>query len=83
MTELSAKWSSLPAGPSLKNLTDGEFGTLHEKQDPAIQDLTRAHLESFDQAVTDGLSRVVQVGQEGSACKVLIIILVMCLKLRE
>ncbi|XP_037533679.1 DNA-directed RNA polymerase I subunit RPA2 [Nematolebias whitei] len=58
--DFSEKWSRLPAGPSLKNLTDGGFGKLQDKQHPAVQDLTKAHLESFDQAVTDGLSRVVQ-----------------------
>uniref|UniRef100_A0A3Q3GCL8 DNA-directed RNA polymerase subunit beta n=1 Tax=Kryptolebias marmoratus TaxID=37003 RepID=A0A3Q3GCL8_KRYMA len=58
--DMSSKWGSLPSGPSLKNLTDGRFGTLKDFQDPAVQDLTRAHIESFDQAVTDGLSRVVQ-----------------------
>ncbi|KAK7901491.1 hypothetical protein WMY93_018260 [Mugilogobius chulae] len=58
--DFSAQWTDLPTAPSLKNLTDGKFGTLKEKQHPAIQDLTRAHIESFDQAVTDGLSRVVQ-----------------------
>ncbi|XP_028983272.1 DNA-directed RNA polymerase I subunit RPA2 [Betta splendens] len=54
------KWSSLPQGPSLKNLTEGGFGALKETQHAAVQDLTKAHIESFDQAVTDGLSRVVQ-----------------------
>lgn len=61
--DFSEKWSGLPAGPSLKNLTDGGFGKLQDKQHPAVQDLTKAHLESFDQAVTDGLSRVVQVSR--------------------
>lgn len=56
-----AKWSNLPQGPSLKNLTDGGFGDLKETQHAAVQDLTKAHIDSFDQAVTDGLSRVVQV----------------------
>lgn len=51
----------MPKCPSLKNLTDGKFGVLRENQDAAVQDLTKAHIESFDQAVTDGLNRVVQV----------------------
>lgn len=59
--DFEAKWSNLLQGPSLKNLTDGRFGTLTECQHAAIQDLTRAHIDSFDQAVTDGLGRVVQV----------------------
>lgn len=57
----SAEWSRLPKGPSLKNLTDGGFGKLTDQQHAAIQDLTKAHIESFDQAVTDGLIRAVQV----------------------
>ena len=57
----SAKWNNLQKGPSLKNLTEGGFGVLKESQHEAVQDLTRAHIESFDQAVTDGLRRVVQV----------------------
>lgn len=59
--DFSSKWSNLAKGPSLKNLTDGGFGALKASQHAAVQDLTRAHIESFDQAVTDGLSRVVQV----------------------
>lgn len=67
--DFSEKWSRLPSGPSLKNLTDGGFGKLHENQHRPVQDLTRAHVESFDQAVTDGLSRLVQVSQEAKrAC---------------
>uniref|UniRef100_A0A1A8I9F1 DNA-directed RNA polymerase subunit beta n=1 Tax=Nothobranchius kuhntae TaxID=321403 RepID=A0A1A8I9F1_NOTKU len=58
--DFSAKWSNVPTGPSLKNLTDGEFGKLKETQHAAVQDLTKAHIESFDQAVTDGLNRLVQ-----------------------
>lgn len=60
--EFSDKWTNLPKGPSLKNLTDGSFGALKEAQHAAVQDLTKAHIESFDQAVTEGLSRAVQVG---------------------
>uniref|UniRef100_A0A7N8YA85 DNA-directed RNA polymerase subunit beta n=1 Tax=Mastacembelus armatus TaxID=205130 RepID=A0A7N8YA85_9TELE len=58
--DYSTKWSNLPQGPSLRNLTDRGFGVLKEAQHAAVQDLTKAHIESFDQAVTDGLSRVVQ-----------------------
>uniref|UniRef100_A0A8D3CT09 DNA-directed RNA polymerase subunit beta n=1 Tax=Scophthalmus maximus TaxID=52904 RepID=A0A8D3CT09_SCOMX len=58
--DFSTKWTDLPKGPSLKNLTRGGFGVLKETQHAAVQDLTKAHIESFDQAVTDGLSRVVQ-----------------------
>ena len=60
----TTKWSKLPKAPSLRNLTEGGFGVLKDSQHAAVQDLTKAHIESFDQAVTDGLSRVVQVGPE-------------------
>ncbi|KAM6997876.1 LOW QUALITY PROTEIN: DNA-directed RNA polymerase I subunit RPA2 [Tautogolabrus adspersus] len=56
----STKWTNLQTGPSLKNLTRDGFGHLEDEQHAAVQDLTRAHIESFDQAVCDGLSRVVQ-----------------------
>lgn len=59
--DFSEKWSNLAECPSLKNLTEERFGVLKESQHGAVQDLTKAHIESFDQAVTDGLSRVVQV----------------------
>lgn len=58
--DYSSKWTNLPTAPSLKNLTQGGFGLLKESQHHAVQDLTKAHIESFDQAVTEGLSRVVQ-----------------------
>uniref|UniRef100_A0A667ZR03 DNA-directed RNA polymerase subunit beta n=1 Tax=Myripristis murdjan TaxID=586833 RepID=A0A667ZR03_9TELE len=58
--DFSTKWTNLPKGPSLKNLTERGFGIPKETQHAAVQDLTRAHIESFDQAVTEGLSRVVQ-----------------------
>ncbi|XP_068183212.1 DNA-directed RNA polymerase I subunit RPA2 [Antennarius striatus] len=58
--DFSTKWSSLPKGPSLKCLTEGGFGSLNESQDAAVQDLTKVHIESFDEAVSVGLSRVVQ-----------------------
>ncbi|GAA6066655.1 DNA-directed RNA polymerase I subunit RPA2, partial [Tachysurus ichikawai] len=54
------KWSVLPTAPSLKHLTEAGFGLPKEKQQEAVQDLVKAHIESFDQAVTDGLCRVVQ-----------------------
>ncbi|KAG5831418.1 hypothetical protein ANANG_G00303520 [Anguilla anguilla] len=54
------KWSNLPTAPSLKNLTVPGFGIPAEKQHAAVQDLVRAHIESFDQAVSDGLCRAVQ-----------------------
>lgn len=59
--DFSEKWSNVPKAPSLKNLTEGSFGALKETQHAAVQDLTKAHIESFDHAVTEGLSRVVQV----------------------
>lgn len=59
--DFSTKWTNLPTAPSLKNLTEGGFGALKKEQHAAVQDLTKAHIESFDQTVTDGLSRVVQV----------------------
>ncbi|KAM8860351.1 DNA-directed RNA polymerase I subunit RPA2 [Spinachia spinachia] len=56
----SLKWENLPTAPSLKNLTETGFGLLKESQHAAVQGLTKAHMESFDHAVTDGLSRAVQ-----------------------
>ncbi|XP_041646218.1 DNA-directed RNA polymerase I subunit RPA2 [Cheilinus undulatus] len=56
----SSKWTNLQTGPSLQNLTRQNFGHLEEEQLATVQDLTRAHIESFDQAVTEGLSRVIQ-----------------------
>ncbi|XP_071378685.1 DNA-directed RNA polymerase I subunit RPA2 isoform X4 [Centroberyx affinis] len=58
--DFSNKWTNLPKGPSLKNLTEQGFGVPKKTQHAAVQDLTKAHVESFDQAVTEGLSRVVQ-----------------------
>ncbi|CAL8256836.1 unnamed protein product [Lota lota] len=58
--DFSTKWGDLSKGPSLKHLSEPGFGVPKEKQHAAIQDITKAHTESFDQAVTDGLSRVVQ-----------------------
>lgn len=55
------KWSGLATAPSLKHLTEEGFGRPKDKQHEAVQDLVKAHIDSFDQAVTDGLCRVVQV----------------------
>lgn len=59
--DFSMKWCNLPKCPSLKNLTQGGFGLLKDSQHAAVQDLTKAHIESFNEAVSDGLSHVVQV----------------------
>ncbi|XP_057697376.1 DNA-directed RNA polymerase I subunit RPA2 [Corythoichthys intestinalis] len=56
----SEEWNDVAKSPSLKNLTDGGFGVLKDKQCKAVQDLVRAHIESFDQALGEGLNRVVQ-----------------------
>uniref|UniRef100_A0A6Q2WY42 DNA-directed RNA polymerase subunit beta n=1 Tax=Esox lucius TaxID=8010 RepID=A0A6Q2WY42_ESOLU len=54
------KWSNLPTSPSLKQLTEPGYGIPRKEQHAAVQDLTKAHIESFDQAVSDGLCRAVQ-----------------------
>lgn len=59
--DYSTKWSNLPTAPSLKNLTEPGFGVPNEQQHAAVQDLVKAHIESFDHAVTDGLYRAVRV----------------------
>ncbi|MGH0147295.1 UNVERIFIED_CONTAM: hypothetical protein FKN15_010207 [Acipenser sinensis] len=56
----TSKWSNLPSCPSLKNLTEPGYGVPKKEQHRAVQELTRAHTESFDQAISDGLSRAVQ-----------------------
>ncbi|XP_028844972.1 DNA-directed RNA polymerase I subunit RPA2 [Denticeps clupeoides] len=58
--DFSTKWSNLPSAPSLKKLTQVGFGAPAERQQAAVQDLVKAHIESFDQAVTEGLCRAVQ-----------------------
>lgn len=63
--DYSTKWSDLPSSPSLKNLTEAGFGVPKEQQHAAVQDLVKAHIESFNHAVTDGLCRAVQVGEIG------------------
>uniref|UniRef100_A0A8D0PID6 DNA-directed RNA polymerase n=1 Tax=Sus scrofa TaxID=9823 RepID=A0A8D0PID6_PIG len=56
----SSRWRNLPSGPSLKHLTDPSYGIPREQQKPALQELTRAHVESFNYAVREGLSHAVQ-----------------------
>uniref|UniRef100_A0A4W4EDY0 DNA-directed RNA polymerase subunit beta n=1 Tax=Electrophorus electricus TaxID=8005 RepID=A0A4W4EDY0_ELEEL len=58
--KLKNNWSGLHTAPSLKHLTEAGFGVPKEQQHAAVQGLVVAHIDSFDQAVTDGLSRVVQ-----------------------
>nr|XP_060610452.1 DNA-directed RNA polymerase I subunit RPA2-like [Anolis sagrei ordinatus] len=58
--EAACKWQGLPGAPSLKPLTAPERGLPREKQRRALQDVTRAHVESFDFATGDGLLRAVQ-----------------------
>ncbi|KAM5227382.1 DNA-directed RNA polymerase I subunit RPA2 isoform 2-T2 [Ctenodactylus gundi] len=56
----SGRWRSLPSGPSLKHLTDPCYGVPREQQKAALQELTRAHVDSFNYAVCEGLSHAVQ-----------------------
>lgn len=60
------RWRHLPSGPSLKHLTDPAYGIPREQQKPALQELTRAHVESFNYAVREGLSHAVQVSAASS-----------------
>uniref|UniRef100_A0A2K6F4Z3 DNA-directed RNA polymerase subunit beta n=1 Tax=Propithecus coquereli TaxID=379532 RepID=A0A2K6F4Z3_PROCO len=55
------RWRNLPSGPSLKHLTDPSYGIPREQQKAALQELTRAHVESFNYAVREGLGHAVQV----------------------
>uniref|UniRef100_A0A452R1L7 RNA polymerase I subunit B n=1 Tax=Ursus americanus TaxID=9643 RepID=A0A452R1L7_URSAM len=55
----AGRWQNLPSGPSLKHLTDPSYGIPREQQKPALQELTRAHVESFNYAVREGLSHAV------------------------
>lgn len=55
------RWRGLPSGPSLKHLTDPSYGVPRDQQKPALQELTQAHVESFNYAVREGLSHAVQV----------------------
>lgn len=59
--DAACKWRSLPSAPDLKHLTALEYGQPREQQRPALQELTRAHIESFNYAVGEGLQRAVQV----------------------
>ncbi|XP_056423537.1 DNA-directed RNA polymerase I subunit RPA2 [Hyla sarda] len=54
------KWQNLPSQPSLKKLTDPNYGRPGDKQHPPLQDITRAHVESFNEAMTEGLYLAVQ-----------------------
>uniref|UniRef100_A0A6J0UTI0 DNA-directed RNA polymerase subunit beta n=1 Tax=Pogona vitticeps TaxID=103695 RepID=A0A6J0UTI0_9SAUR len=56
----ACKWRELPSSPSLRNLTAPDYGVPGKRQRPALQDLARAHIESFNFAVGDGLLRAVQ-----------------------
>ncbi|KAK9412123.1 DNA-directed RNA polymerase I subunit RPA2 [Crotalus adamanteus] len=58
--DAAGKWRSLPSGPSLKHLTAPDYGLPREQQRPALQDIARAHIESFNYAISEGLSRAVQ-----------------------
>uniref|UniRef100_A0A803SWH1 Uncharacterized protein n=1 Tax=Anolis carolinensis TaxID=28377 RepID=A0A803SWH1_ANOCA len=64
--EAACKWRALPGAPSLKALTAPEGGLPREKQRQALQDISRAHVESFNFAVGDGLLRAVA---EYKCCK--------------
>ncbi|XP_078068409.1 DNA-directed RNA polymerase I subunit RPA2 [Mustelus asterias] len=64
---MAGKWDSLCGEerlqPSLKNLTDPELKGGRagpQQQHQALQELVRAHVDSFDQAVGEGLARAVQ-----------------------
>ncbi|KAM3931519.1 DNA-directed RNA polymerase I subunit RPA2 [Leptodactylus fuscus] len=54
------KWHNLPSQPSLKKLTDPNYGRPGSEQHPPLQDITRAHIESFNEAMTEGLYQAVQ-----------------------
>ncbi|XP_062979996.1 DNA-directed RNA polymerase I subunit RPA2 [Elgaria multicarinata webbii] len=58
--DAACKWRSLPSAPSLKHLTAPDYGRPRENQRAALQDLSRAHIESFNFAVGDGLLQAVQ-----------------------
>lgn len=59
--EAACKWRDLPDSPSLKHLTEPSYGLGKEQQLSALQELTRAHVESFNYAVGEGLHLAVQV----------------------
>ncbi|XP_075452458.1 DNA-directed RNA polymerase I subunit RPA2 [Ascaphus truei] len=58
--DTAKKWQSLPTQPSLKKLTQPGYGRPGKRQHPALQELTRAHTDSFNQAMSEGLNRAVQ-----------------------
>ncbi|XP_063774176.1 DNA-directed RNA polymerase I subunit RPA2 [Pseudophryne corroboree] len=58
--DTAEKWHGLPRQPSLKKLTDPEYGKPGAQQHPSLQDIARAHVESFNQAMTEGLYQAVQ-----------------------
>ncbi|XP_067277472.1 DNA-directed RNA polymerase I subunit RPA2 [Pseudorasbora parva] len=55
-----SKWCNLKSEPRLTHLTEAGFGDPKDKQCVSLQELVKAHIESFDQALTDGLCRVVE-----------------------
>lgn len=65
--DVDGRWRNLPSGPSLKHLTDPSYAVPPEQQKAALQDLTRAHVDSFNYAVLEGLSHAVQVSGAHSA----------------
>ncbi|XP_060104185.1 DNA-directed RNA polymerase I subunit RPA2 [Heteronotia binoei] len=58
--EAACKWRDLPDSPSLKRLTEPSYGLVKEQQLSALQEVTRAHIESFNHAVGEGLHQAVQ-----------------------
>ncbi|KAM8945485.1 DNA-directed RNA polymerase I subunit RPA2 [Pelodytes ibericus] len=58
--DTARKWQCLPSQPSLKKLTAPGYGQPGENQHPPLQELTRAHIDSFNQAMTEGLNLAVQ-----------------------
>uniref|UniRef100_A0A6I8SZL6 DNA-directed RNA polymerase subunit beta n=1 Tax=Xenopus tropicalis TaxID=8364 RepID=A0A6I8SZL6_XENTR len=58
--ETDTKWQALLREPSLGKLTSPDYGIPGESQHPPLQDITRAHIDSFNQAMTEGLSLAVQ-----------------------
>ncbi|NP_001080005.1 polymerase (RNA) I polypeptide B L homeolog [Xenopus laevis] len=58
--DTDAKWQALLREPSLAKLTSPDYGIPGESQHPPLQEITRAHIDSFNQAMTEGLSLAVQ-----------------------
>nr|XP_056708651.1 DNA-directed RNA polymerase I subunit RPA2 [Euleptes europaea] len=58
--EAACKWRDLPGSPSLKRLTEPGYGLVKKQQLSALQELTRAHIESFNHAVGEGLHRAIE-----------------------